>query len=58
MDNGGSGNGIHHLGTGFFIHKGIIAAVKAVEFISERISYITSRSRWYDIVLNVHTLTG
>jgi hypothetical protein len=30
-----------HLGTGFFIHKGIISAVKTVEFISDRMFYVT-----------------
>jgi len=30
----GNGNANHHLGTGFFVHKGIISAVKRVELIS------------------------
>jgi hypothetical protein len=36
----GNRNADHHLGTGFSIHKGIISAVKRVEFISDRMPYI------------------
>jgi hypothetical protein len=39
------GNENHELGTGFFVHKGIISAVKSVEFISDRMSYIILRGR-------------
>jgi hypothetical protein len=47
---------LHHLGTGYFIHKGIISAVKRVEFVSDRMSYVTLRGCWCD-VLNVHAPT-
>jgi len=46
------------MGAGFFVHKGIIPAVKRLELISGRMSYITLRGRWCDtVVVNVHTPT-
>jgi hypothetical protein len=40
------------------VHKRIISAVKRVEFVSDRLSYIILRGRWCHIVgLNVHTPT-
>jgi hypothetical protein len=45
------------LGTGVFVHKRIISAVKRVEFINDRMSYIL-RGRWFHIIiLNVHAPT-
>jgi hypothetical protein len=44
------------LGTGFYLHKGIISATERVEFV---MSYIILRGRWCDIiVLNVHAPTA
>jgi hypothetical protein len=55
----GQGNGNHQLGTGFFVHKRNLSAVRRVEFISDRMSYIKLRGRWCNIiVLNVHVTCG
>ena len=43
------------MGTGFFVHHRIVSAVKTVEFVSDRVSYIVLRGRWCNIiVLNVN----
>jgi hypothetical protein len=51
------GNENHKLGTGDFVHKKIISAVKRVEFVIDRMSYIILRGCWCDIILNVHAPT-
>jgi hypothetical protein len=54
----GKGNENNELGTGFVVHKIIISAVKKVEFVSDRMSYIILRGRWCNIILlNVHAPT-
>jgi hypothetical protein len=41
------------------LHKRNISAVKRVEFVSDRMTYIILRGRWCDIiVLNVHAPAG
>jgi hypothetical protein len=39
----------------FFLHHRIVSAVKKVGFVSDRISYIVLKGRWYNIILvNLH----
>jgi hypothetical protein len=46
------------LGTGFFVHQRTVSAIKRVEFVSDRMSYIVLRGRWCNIiVLNAHAPT-
>jgi hypothetical protein len=58
QENTRKGNENHEFGTGFFVHKRIISAVKGVEFDSDRMSYIILRGCWFHIiVVNVHAPT-
>jgi hypothetical protein len=47
----GAGTEDHQLGTGLFVHKRIISAVRRVEFVSDRMSYIKLRGRWCNIIV-------
>ena len=43
------------MGTGSFVNQRIESAVKRVEFVSVRVSYIVLRGLWCNIIdLNVH----
>ena len=50
----GKGDKSYQLGIGYFVHHGILSAIKRVEFVSYRMSYIVLRGRRCNIVLNVH----
>jgi hypothetical protein len=54
----GKENENHELGTDSFVHKRIISAVKKIEFVSDRLSYLIVRGHWFHvIVLNIHAPT-
>jgi exonuclease III len=47
----GAGNEDHQLGTGLLVHKVFLSAVRRVEFVSDRMSYIILRGRWCNIIV-------
>jgi hypothetical protein len=54
----GKGNKNNHMGTGFFVRDGIVSAVKRVEFVSDRMSYIVLKGCLCNIiVLNMQSLS-
>jgi hypothetical protein len=54
----GKENENHEFGTGSFVQKIFVSAVKEAEFVSDRMWYIILKSCWCDIiVLNVHAPT-
>jgi hypothetical protein len=50
----GKGNKNHELGADFFIHERLTSAVKRVELVSDRMSYIIQRCRWCVIIVLNH----
>jgi exonuclease III len=54
----GKGQENRQLGTCFFVHQRIVSAIKRVEFVSDRMSYIVLRGHRCNIIaLNVHAPT-
>jgi exonuclease III len=47
----GQGQENRQLGKGFFVHQRIVSAIKRVEFVSARMSYIVLRGRWCNIIV-------
>ena len=43
----GKGNENNQMGTEIFVHHRIVSAVRKVEFVSDMMSYIVLRGRWF-----------
>jgi hypothetical protein len=39
------------IGNRFFVHQRLVSAIKRVEFVSARMSYIVLRGRWCNIIV-------
>jgi len=48
----GKGKENHQLGTVFFVPRRLVSAVKRIEFLRDRLSYIVLRGHWRNIIVD------